>query len=117
MNDKFKTVKKFDINFYASRKQCDYPDCPWCARNFLYWYKGRIDQMSVPRKNETTSFSEAAATSIIPDAMLRTSHSLIDESQIHRDDGEVSQDKTDSAQEGSTKYEDDSSLQVDEEPS
>jgi hypothetical protein len=68
VNDKFKTTKAFDVNFYASRKQCDYTGCPWCARNFLYWYKGRMDQMHTPRTNkgETVPFSDAAATSNIP---------------------------------------------------
>lgn len=40
-----------------------HPDCPWCARAFWRWLKGRMAAMSV-RKGGITSFAEAAATSI-----------------------------------------------------
>lgn len=48
--------------------QCEYPDCPHCARAFLAWYKMRMAQMHVPRKKmgETVPFSDAAATSVKP---------------------------------------------------
>ena len=48
--------------------QCEHPDCPWCARIWFRWYAARMNQMHVPRKNrgETTSFAEAAATSVKP---------------------------------------------------
>ncbi len=72
-----KLQKEFDRLFYGSRKQCDYAGCPHCARNFLFWLKGRMDQMETPRnrkeypsgyvrEKETISFNDAAATSIIP---------------------------------------------------
>lgn len=44
-----------------------HPECRFCAIGFFRWLKGREKQMSQPRKGETVSFSEAAATSNIPD--------------------------------------------------
>lgn len=53
---------------FLGRPQCDYQGCPHCARAFFKWYKGRMNQMHVPRKNkgETVPFSDAAATSVKP---------------------------------------------------
>ena len=42
---------------------CD-PRCAFCAREFLKWLRGRMNQMSIPRRGESISFAEAAATSI-----------------------------------------------------
>lgn len=55
-------------SLFEGRKQCDHPECPWCARLFFAWLKARMCQMQVPRKKkgETVSFAEAAATSNIP---------------------------------------------------
>lgn len=45
-------------------------DCPWCAREFLVrWLQTRVRQMDELTKKqkergETTTFSEAAATSV-----------------------------------------------------
>jgi hypothetical protein len=46
--------------------QCEHPDCPWCARRFLAWYKARMSQMHTHLRGADTSFAEAAATSNIP---------------------------------------------------
>jgi len=48
-----------------SLQTCD-QTCSHCARDFFRWWKTREAQMSVPRKKlgETTTFAEAAATSI-----------------------------------------------------
>lgn len=65
----FKTDKDFDHAFFQGRQQCDYPECPWCARLFLTWLRLRLGQMAAPRVKlgETVSFAEAAATSNIPE--------------------------------------------------
>lgn len=49
-------------------KSCD-QTCSHCAREFWKFLRARMAQMSVPRtkKGETTSFAEAAATSIKAD--------------------------------------------------
>lgn len=44
--------------------QCEHPDCPWCARRFFAWYRARMAQMHANLKGSSTSFAEAAATSI-----------------------------------------------------
>lgn len=44
-------------------QRCD-QRCPWCARDFWNWLKARERQMSIPQKGMTTSFAEAARTSI-----------------------------------------------------
>lgn len=48
--------------------QCEYPDCPWCAKIWFRWLASRMSQMGVPRRNkgETTTFAEAAAGSNVP---------------------------------------------------
>jgi hypothetical protein len=45
---------------------CTYRNCPFCARDYWRWLKARMRQMSTPRKGETISFADAAATSIRP---------------------------------------------------
>lgn len=40
--------------------------CGWCAKNFWCWLKAREAQMSVPRKGEKTTFTQAALTSVKP---------------------------------------------------
>lgn len=44
-----------------------HPDCPWCARQFWLWLKHHMANMS-RRVGGATSFAEAAATSIRPEA-------------------------------------------------
>lgn len=69
LEEKFKSDKEFDHAFFNSRRQCDYPGCPFCARLFLTWLKLRMGQMAVARTKlgETVSFAEAASTSNVPD--------------------------------------------------
>ena len=38
--------------------------CSFCAREFWKFVKARQAQMSVPRKGETMTFANAAATSV-----------------------------------------------------
>jgi len=64
INDRF-DVSESEFLFYTARKQCDHPECQWCARQFFAWLKRRMGQMNVTR-DHTPSFSEVAATSIIP---------------------------------------------------
>jgi hypothetical protein len=44
-------------------KNCS-PQCPWCAKEFWRWMKSRMAQMNMTRPGETTSFAQAAATSV-----------------------------------------------------
>lgn len=46
-------------------QHCD-ARCGWCARNWWRWLKSREAQMSLLRPGQTTSFAQAAATSIRP---------------------------------------------------
>ena len=63
---------------------CGYQDCPFCAQDFFAWYAERMNKQELPleetkpkfdkagnmvrrgRPAETTSFNEAAATSVKP---------------------------------------------------
>jgi len=47
-------------------QNCD-QTCVHCARYFWKWLKAREAQMSKPLKGQTTTWSEAAATSVRPE--------------------------------------------------
>lgn len=42
-------------------------DCRFCAKEFYRWYKTRMAQMAVPQEGQTTTFAQAAATSVKPE--------------------------------------------------
>lgn len=41
-----------------------HPDCRFCAREFWVWLRARMAQMDRVKKGMTTSWSQAAATSV-----------------------------------------------------
>lgn len=41
-----------------------HPDCPWCAREWWAWLRGRMASMG--RLVDGVSFAEAAASSVRP---------------------------------------------------
>ena len=50
-----------------------HPECPWCARLWFQWFKARVERMARTgatrrRAAVSTSFAEAAATSVRPES-------------------------------------------------
>jgi hypothetical protein len=60
---RFFTEKKRFASCSQTMKNCS-PQCPWCAKEFWRWMKSRMAQMNMTRPGETTSFAQAAATSV-----------------------------------------------------
>lgn len=45
---------------------CGHPDCNACARDFFRWRKTREVQMAMLEPGQSTSFTQAALTSVRP---------------------------------------------------